>query len=74
MKYYTNKYPSFDEIKDELTREDLIDIVEAIIELNLPKINSFIEDYIVDNFEPIMVRDVDREKDEQIDEEMKNES
>jgi len=74
MKYYISEYPSFDEIKDDLTKEDLKDIVEAIMELGLSKVDNIIKNFIEANYEPTRVRDIDRERDEMIDEEMRNES
>ena len=72
MKYYISEYPSFDEIKDDLTKEDLKDIVEAIMELGLSKVDNIIKNFIEANYEPTRVRDIDRERDEMIDEEMRN--
>jgi len=73
MKYYIDNYPSFDEIKGDLTKQDLIEIIEQIMEF-VPIAQDIVQDFIEANYEPTRVRDVDRERDEMIDEEMRNES
>ena len=74
MKYYTNEYPSFENIKNNLSKNDLIDIIEQTIDYGDSVIETIVKDFIEANYEPIKVRDVDRERDEMIDEEMRNES
>jgi len=64
MKYFIDSYPSFEDIKDELTRDDLLDIIEYTKNIEKADINEIIQDYIEDNFEPTKVRDIDREIDE----------
>jgi len=64
MKYYIDEYPSFENIKDKLTRDDLLDIIEYTKNIEKADINEIIQDYIEDNFEPTKVRDIDREIDE----------
>jgi len=66
MKYYIDEYPSFEDIKDELTRDDLLDIIEYTKSIEKADINEIIQEYIEDNFEPTKVRDIDREIDETI--------
>jgi len=66
MKYYIEEYPSFEDIKDELTRDDLLDIIEYTKNIEKADINEIIQEYIEDNFEPTKVRDIDREIEESI--------
>jgi len=61
MKYYIEEYPSFEDIKDELTRDDLLDIIKYTKNIEKADINEIIQEYIEDNFEPTKVRDIDRE-------------
>jgi len=56
---YSNSYPTFDEIKDDLTKEDLLDIFGVAMTSNGGDINTAIQDYIEAEYEPSKVIDYD---------------
>ncbi len=56
---YTNTYPTFEEIKEQISKEDLIEIVESAISLHDGDINLAIQDYVEATYEPIKEFDYD---------------
>ena len=50
-------YPEWDEIKHDIDKHDLLIIVEMGLELGIDKA---IEDYIKDNYEPVIIREGDQ--------------
>lgn len=56
---YYNAYLTFDEIKDDLTKQDLMEIIETAMSLNDGDINAAIQDYVEAEYEPIKEFDYD---------------
>jgi len=56
---YTNTYPTFEEIKDEISKKDLIEIIESAISLHDGDINAAIQDYVEAEYEPSKEFDCD---------------
>jgi len=56
---YYNTYPTFDEIKEDLTKQDLIEIIEAAMTLHDGDIDAAIQDYVEAEYEPTKELDLD---------------
>lgn len=56
---YTNTYPTFNEIKEDLTKQDLVEIIDNAVSLRDGDINEALKDYIEAEFEPIKEFDYD---------------
>jgi|GEM_PF-2812999 len=48
---YTNTYPTFEEIKEQISKEDLIEIVESAMSLHDGDINLAIQGYVEATYE-----------------------
>lgn len=59
------EYPEWDEIKGEVCKVDLLAIVEMAIEVG---IEDAIQGYIEANYEPILIKDMDKAYEEARDE------
>ncbi|ADG92293.1 hypothetical protein Arnit_0628 [Arcobacter nitrofigilis DSM 7299] len=56
---YTNTYPIFEEIKEEILKQDLMEIIESAISLYDGNINLAIQDYIEAEYELVKEFDYD---------------
>lgn len=56
MAFMCEEYPSWKEIKCEVSKTDLLDIISAAQDVG---IDQAIEDYIKENYEAVLVPDID---------------
>lgn len=56
MAYKTEEYPSWSEISGDLSRSELLSIIEVGFDVGL---DQAIQDYIKDNYDPVIVDDID---------------
>ncbi len=55
---YYKEYPTFNEIKEDLSKEELLEIIDMSLDTGL-SIDEVISDFIKDTYEDIKVLDVD---------------
>ena len=67
--FMTAEYPSWDEIKENVSETDLKEIIDIALQDNMD-IEGAIQDYIEAEYEPTMVPDVDAAYDAKRDEEL----